>query len=644
MLSDEDEKEIIQHLNQAENAFNKWSVVESEHQSLFLAKVEGETTPIIIHSFLTVKGTRKEFGITSVKKVVLSGMGRQAKPASVDPTELFKATEHQHRSYHSIFQANSKEELMDVGPKEGSKTLKLAPSIFLPKHIADVLLSIDDMTAIDMALVAKEAIKERIKGLAAEGVEEISDTMEVIDGVDSRKLNFSSKQARDNGGTVLQWLCAFGSEEMPSVKLQIPLSGTLIQEACKNAEICRLGRALPQAQAHHQGQNANEQGAIMAEHFEKLRDVMETVSNRVVDKAEGSKVKDILFMKQLEAAASTDGINRGEITIHAETILKTKDLEGKKLLFLRELKAFDNGDMLLSPSQTKNFCIGPWYWNSDKPDGASMMLMAAPGVDNSEAEENDYIITTKMHLQMSDQITEKEFIKYTDKSVKAPATFEEGVEVMSLQRDAIETFVGAGALIIQRYNTFLIKIQAKSIKAMVKKKFAKDKTYLFMIMHKVDGIFNRFFNDCYRYSEDLDMINFDRINLDRLISKIEDDELIIDVLPKFFKKLTKEKTALTPGKREPDSDDEMDPPHNKKRKTIVRNDKPNDEWSLKSGEDFMKKFFTKPAKSKPDQVCLKYWINNECVKGCRRGRSHYGLSTEQKKGLSAFVKQCRECK
>ena len=431
------------------------------------------------------------------------------------------------------------------------------------------------MTAIDMALVAKEAIKEKIKGLAAEGVEEISDTMEVVEGVDARRLNFSSKQARDHGGPVLQWLCAFGSEEMPSAKLQIPLSGTLIQEACKNAEICRLGMAFLQAQV----QNANEQGAIMSEHFEKLRDVMETVSNRVVDKAEGSKVKNILFLKKLEAASSTDGINRGEVTIHAETILKTKDLEGKKLLFLRELKAFDNGDMLLTPSQTKSFCIGPWYWNSDKPDGASMMLMAAPGVDNSKAEENDYIITTKMHLQMSDQITEKEFVKYTDKSVMAPATFEEGIEVMSLQRDAFETFLGVGSMIVQCCNTFLVKIQSKSIKAMVKKKIAKNKTYLFMIMHKVDCIFNRFFNDCYRYSEDLDMINFDRLNLDRLISKIEDDELIIDVLAKFFKKLTKERATVTPGKGDLSSDDGMDRQSpSKKRKTLVKNEKPNEEW------------------------------------------------------------------
>jgi hypothetical protein len=100
-----------------------------------------------------------------------------------------------------------------------------------------------------------------------------------------------------------------------------------------------------------------------------------------------------------------------------------------------------------------------------------------------------------------------------------------------------------------------------------------------------------------------------------------------------------------PGKGDISSDDDMDrQPPSKKRKTIVKNEKPNEEWSLKSGEDFMKKFFTKPAKSIPDQVCLKYWIYNECVKGCRRGRSHYGLSTEQKKGLSAFVKQCRECK
>jgi hypothetical protein len=78
------------------------------------------TYSILIHSFLTVKGTRKEFGITSVKKVVLSGMGRQAKPMSVDPTELFKAKEHPHHSYYSIFLAKSTEELMAIGPKDGT--------------------------------------------------------------------------------------------------------------------------------------------------------------------------------------------------------------------------------------------------------------------------------------------------------------------------------------------------------------------------------------------------------------------------------------------------------------------------------------------------------------------------------------------
>ena len=118
--------------------------------------MDGEKNPIIIHSFMTVKGTRKEFGITNVKKVVLSGMGKHAKPASVDPTLLFKEIDHQYRSYSALFLAKSTEELMDVEQSEGSKTLKLAPCIYLPKHIAEILLSIEDMTAMDMALVAKE--------------------------------------------------------------------------------------------------------------------------------------------------------------------------------------------------------------------------------------------------------------------------------------------------------------------------------------------------------------------------------------------------------------------------------------------------------------------------------------------------------
>jgi hypothetical protein len=63
---------------------------------------------------------------------------------------------------------------------------------------------------------------------------------------------------------------------------------------------------------------------------------------------------------------------------------------------------------------------------------------------------------------------------------------------MSLQRDAFDTFLRVGFMIVQCYNSFLAKLESKSLKAMVKKTFAKDKTYLFMIMHKVDCIFNRF--------------------------------------------------------------------------------------------------------------------------------------------------------
>ena len=99
-------------------------------------------------------------------------------------------------------------------------------------------------------------------------------------------------------------------------------------------------------------------------------------------------------------------------------------------------------------------------WKENTPNGASMMLMSPPGAENNDAETNDFIISTKLHLQMSDKITEKEFLKYTDKSVKAPSSLEEGLEVMRLQRDCFEVFLSAEALCIKAYSDFLDRLQS----------------------------------------------------------------------------------------------------------------------------------------------------------------------------------------
>ena len=127
------------------------------------------------------------------------------------------------------------------------------------------------------------------------------------------------------GEKTFQWLMHFKQNKLSPVKLHIPLSGHLIQDAAREHELSRLGRNLPQAAST----GKNETNATITEHFEKIRDIMESVSSKHSEKTENSKVKDVLFLSQLQAADSEDGIVAGEVTETAETILKTKDLEGR---------------------------------------------------------------------------------------------------------------------------------------------------------------------------------------------------------------------------------------------------------------------------------------------------------------------------
>ena len=90
-LSDADDTEISTLLKESKRIKEKWSIAEGEPQAVFLAKVEGETIPILIHSFLSVKGNRKEFGPNEEKYVVLTGLGRKAKAAMVDKDKLFSS-------------------------------------------------------------------------------------------------------------------------------------------------------------------------------------------------------------------------------------------------------------------------------------------------------------------------------------------------------------------------------------------------------------------------------------------------------------------------------------------------------------------------------------------------------------------------
>ena len=146
-LSDVDDMEISTLLKDSKRIKEKWSIAEGEPQAVFLTKVDGEEIPILIHSFLSVKGNRKEFGPNQEKSVVLTGLGRKAKAAMVDKDKLFSSVNLPYFSFSTLLQANSVEDIEKMQPKEGNATRGANPvstlgsCIYVPKKLSHLDLS-----------------------------------------------------------------------------------------------------------------------------------------------------------------------------------------------------------------------------------------------------------------------------------------------------------------------------------------------------------------------------------------------------------------------------------------------------------------------------------------------------------------------
>ena len=259
--------------------------------------------------------------------------------------------------------------------------------------------------------------------------------------------------------------------------------------------------------------------------------------------------------------------------------------------------------------------------------------MSAPGVENEDIEENNRIITTKLQLMLQDKITDNEFRKYSDKSVKVPSSIEEMIEVLQLQCTCFEVFLTSNS-IVDSYESFIA--DHREMRGRLRQKIAGGKDYIFTIMHLVDLTWNSFFKQCYMSFDRLELIGFESIELDRIISKIENHELKIDVFPAYYKKVTMEKGGIQDKGRETDTE-----PAAKKTWKKLKNDSPNQEWCLKAEENF-ETFQGAPGRSKPGKVCLKWWMLNECDSGCRKKKSHHVLTDQQKKEMNTFLKTIRK--
>ena len=568
-----------------------------------------------------------------MRSVILNGMTRNAQAASVNMEELFGTRKVATYPLQPLFQVDSVEEVEKLAAKAKTKKnnpqVEISPCVPLPKHIALALLDAENASTVELFLVVKEAIISKLTTAPLDETTVPGDVTIPTQGVDE-DLNFSSATVMAHGGEVLQWLLASLDEKMAAADATVPMSGTLIQQAARDAEYCRLGREAPQSAIH---QSSNDR-ASLAESFESLRGILDGATEKFVEKSSGSKVNDKLFLAQLRMAASTDKRTQGNLSETGMLIWKTKDLDSKRSLFARDLRAKGVADAVLSAAQSKSFCVGDWHFNPANPGGTSIHLMSAPGVENEDIEENHRIITTKLQLMLQDKITDNEFRKYSDKSIKVPSSMEEMIEVLQLQCTCFEVFLTSESIVVDSYETFIADL--REMRGRLRQKIAGDKDYIFTIMHLVDLTWNSFFEQCYMYFDRPELIDFENIELNRIVSKIKNHELKIDVFPAYYKKLTMEKGGTKDRERETDTE-----PATKKTRKALTNSSPNRDWCLKAEEDFAT-FQDAPGRSKPGKVCLKWWMLNECDSGCRKKKSHHVLTDQQKKEMNTFLKTIRK--
>ena len=276
------------------SAFDKWLCIASEPHQLTLAKVKGNKDPVILHSFLTVQGTRKEFELKHVKNVVLCGMTRKTQVASLDVEDLFTEKELPSFSLPTIFKTDSIEAVQALTTKPKTKTSNPPPCIILPKHISLAFLETGTASGAELFILAKEAVISKLLTMQHKD-EDVPGEVEIrvdVDGT-STEYKFSTETVSEQGGDALTWLLASMGDGMKPMTVEMPMSGNLIQDAAANIELCRLGRESPQAAIHV---STNERASI-AESFENLKDILHGATEKLVEKQSGCKVHDKLFLR-----------------------------------------------------------------------------------------------------------------------------------------------------------------------------------------------------------------------------------------------------------------------------------------------------------------------------------------------------------
>ena len=116
-----DDRSFQTEFDTAETAYEKCLCVASEHHQLVLAKIENNDDPVILHTFMIVRGNRSEIGLKKMRSVIFNGMTRNAQVASVNMDELFTTRKVASYTLQSLFKVDSVEEVTALAAKTKKK-------------------------------------------------------------------------------------------------------------------------------------------------------------------------------------------------------------------------------------------------------------------------------------------------------------------------------------------------------------------------------------------------------------------------------------------------------------------------------------------------------------------------------------------
>ena len=551
-LSKEEQYAIIDHIQSTKTTADMWERSESEMYTFFLVKLENKDDPVLIYSLTTIKGNRKELTGKTVF-AALTGLRNETSTLVFEPTKLFKKVAYKAFPEDKVVAAKTAKDLGSVKPPaanspEAKAATPIDTRMCIPVPQAEVILQSPATTAIDLAMLAREEIFATIEDSKEEEGHAVQPNLSPTDEEEkSEEETENEEKQKDetveasyqefylNGGAVLQWLLEAHAKLIQGTSFDLPLTGTLIQDTMADVKLCRLGAApSPQASAP-----TGEEAANFTEGVERLEQLVEKQTNAIVSKVDEKKNKkqDSLYRKFLELASSVDGEEKGKLTPTMEEILQTSSKTDKLIVLKMALQGRGFDDPELCKAQADAFITGGLDYSPLQPAGASIFLLNVPGSDLTDIKENNFVVLQKRNVGMEHTISEAEFKKYVDKSAKVPSTLDEALDVMYLHCAIFEVLFGLESKIVECYVEFIQELRTQNVKTLTKMKISLNPEYLIDILYALDQTFNMFFKQCGAMHASCELINYEILHLDQLISKIMHGQLVVDVKPTFLKKI-----------------------------------------------------------------------------------------------------------